>query len=90
MSVRSPTAGPWSSSQWRSDNEFETDKRWARNRIPTDRTMMEFEVGLARQYLERATDLELDGVELSVKAAEAGAAYRLTQARAELDKARGK
>ena len=36
-----------------------------------------------------AADLELDGVELSVKAAEVGAAYRLTQARAELDKARG-
>ena len=44
--------------------------------------MMEFDVGLARQHLERATDLELDGVEVSVKAAEAGAAYRLTQARA--------
>ena len=26
MSVRSPTAGPWSSSQWRPDNEFETDR----------------------------------------------------------------
>ena len=26
MSVRSPTAGTWSSSQWRPDNEFETDK----------------------------------------------------------------
>ena len=25
MSVRSPTAGTWSSSQWRPDNEFETD-----------------------------------------------------------------
>ena len=24
MSVRSPTAGTWSSSQWRPDNEFET------------------------------------------------------------------
>ena len=52
--------------------------------------MMEFDVGLARQHLERATDLELDGVEVSVKAAEAGAAYRLTQARAALNKARGK
>ena len=30
MSVRSPTAGTWSSSQWRPDNEFETDtiRRW--------------------------------------------------------------
>ena len=27
MSVRSPTAGPWSSSQWWPDNEFETDRR---------------------------------------------------------------
>ena len=26
MSVRSPTAGTWSSSQWRPDNEFETDR----------------------------------------------------------------
>ena len=26
MSVGSPTAGTWSSSQWRSDNEFETDR----------------------------------------------------------------
>ena len=26
MSVRSPTTGPWSSSQWRPDNEFETDR----------------------------------------------------------------
>ena len=26
MSVGSPTAGTWSSSQWRPDNEFETDK----------------------------------------------------------------
>ena len=25
MSVWSPTAGTWSSSQWRPDNEFETD-----------------------------------------------------------------
>ena len=29
MSVRSPTAGTWSSSQWRPDNEFETDSRVA-------------------------------------------------------------
>ena len=30
MSVGSPTAGTWSSSQWRLDNEFETDRqaRW--------------------------------------------------------------
>ena len=42
------------------------EQRWARDRIPTDRTMMEFEVGLARRHLERATDLELDGVEASV------------------------
>ena len=27
MSVGSPTAGTWSSSQWRLDNEFETDRR---------------------------------------------------------------
>ena len=27
MSVRSPTAGTWSISQWRTDNEFETDRR---------------------------------------------------------------
>ena len=26
MSVRSPTAGTWSSSQWRPDNEFETNR----------------------------------------------------------------
>ena len=26
MSVGSPTAGTWSSSQWRADNEFETDR----------------------------------------------------------------
>ena len=26
MSVGSPTAGTWSSSPWRPDNEFETDK----------------------------------------------------------------
>ena len=26
MSVGSPTAGTWSSSQWRPDNEFETDR----------------------------------------------------------------
>ena len=70
-----------------------TDKfeaRWARDRIPADRTMMEFEVGIARQHLERATDLELDGVEHSVKAAEDGAAYRLEAARVERDKARGR
>ena len=30
MSVRSPTAGTWSSSQWRPDNEFETDRPVAR------------------------------------------------------------
>ena len=29
MSVRSPTAGTWFSSQWRPDNEFETDRRHA-------------------------------------------------------------
>ena len=29
MSVRSPTAGTWSSSQWRPDNEFETDRSMA-------------------------------------------------------------
>ena len=28
MSVRFPTAGTWSSSQWRPDNEFETDRVW--------------------------------------------------------------
>ena len=70
-----------------------TDKfeaRWARDRIPADRTMMEFEVGIARQHLERATDLELDGVEPSVKAAEDGAAYRLAAARGERDTARGR
>ena len=66
------------------------EQRWARDRIPTDRLSMAFDVGLARRHLERATDLELDGVEASVKAAEAGAAYRLTQARAKLDTARGK
>ena len=27
MSVGSPTAGTWSSSLWRPDNEFETDSR---------------------------------------------------------------
>ena len=27
MSVGSPTAGTWFSSQWRPDNEFETDTR---------------------------------------------------------------
>ena len=26
MSVGSPTAGTWSSSQWQPDNEFETDR----------------------------------------------------------------
>ena len=33
MSVGSPTAGTWSSSQWRPDNEFETDRieRWRRH-----------------------------------------------------------
>ena len=36
MSVRSPTAGPWSSSQWRPDNEFETD-RFKVDSIPVDR-----------------------------------------------------
>ena len=66
------------------------EQRWARDRIPTDRLSMAFDVGLARRHLERATDLELDGVEASVKAAEAGAAYRLTQSRAKLDTARGK
>ena len=66
------------------------EQRWARDRIPTDRLGMAFDVGLARRQLERATDVELDGVEASVKAAEAGAAYRLTQARAKLDTARGK
>ena len=34
--------------------------------------MLAFEVGQARRHLERATDVELDGVEASVKAAEAG------------------
>jgi hypothetical protein len=29
MCVGSPTAGTWSSSQWRPDNEFETDRRLA-------------------------------------------------------------
>ena len=48
------------------------EQRWARDRIPTERSMMVFEVGLARRHLERATDVELDGVEASVKAAEAG------------------
>ena len=70
-----------------------TDKfeaRWARDRIPGDQTMMEFEVGLARRHLERASAVELDGVELSVKAAEDGAAQRLSQALAELEKARGR
>ena len=28
MSVGSPTAGTWFSSQWRPDNEFETDRTW--------------------------------------------------------------
>ena len=28
MSVGSPTAGTWSSSQWRPDNEFETDTKY--------------------------------------------------------------
>ena len=66
------------------------EQRWARDRIPTDRLGMAFDVGQARRHLERATDVELDGVEASVKVAEAGAAYRLTQARAKLDTARGK
>ena len=35
MSVGSPTAGTWSSSQWRPDNEFETDRRGA---TPTARS----------------------------------------------------
>ena len=30
MSVGSPTAGTWSSSQWRPDNEFETDRHLLR------------------------------------------------------------
>ena len=33
MSVGSPTAGTWSSSQWRPDNEFETDSLKARRVI---------------------------------------------------------
>ena len=33
MSVGFPTAGAWSSSQWRPDNEFETD-RWPPGRVP--------------------------------------------------------
>ncbi len=66
------------------------EQRWARDRIPTDRLGMAFDVGQAWRYLERATDVELDGVEASVKAAEVGAADRLTQARAKLDTARGK
>ena len=31
MSIGSPTAGTWSSSQWRPDNEFETDRRTERD-----------------------------------------------------------
>ena len=34
MSVRSPTAGTWSSSQWRPDNEFETDRFNSSARTP--------------------------------------------------------
>ena len=38
---------------------------------------MAFDVGQAWRHLERVTDVELDGVEASVKAAEVGAAYRV-------------
>lgn len=70
-----------------------TDKfeaRWARDRIPRDRTMMEYEVGGARRRLEGARDVDLDRVERSVKGAENGAAGRLEAARVERDKARGR
>jgi hypothetical protein len=33
MSGGSPTAGTWSSSQWRPDNELETDRRISREKI---------------------------------------------------------
>ena len=36
MSVRSPTAGTWSSSQWRPDNEFETDTTYVLTAIGID------------------------------------------------------
>ena len=39
MSVGSPTAGTWSSSQWRPDNEFETDRRgWRKLHLGVDQS----------------------------------------------------
>ena len=46
MSVGSPTAGTWSSSQWRPDNEFETDS-----------VLLLAPTGKARVQLETKTEL---------------------------------
>ena len=66
------------------------EQRWARDRIPRDRTMMEYEVGIARRQLEGARDVDLDRVERSVTGAENGAARLLEAASVERDKARGR
>ena len=66
------------------------EQRWARDRIPSDRTRMESIVSPARAAVEGAGVGDLDRVERRVEAAEADAQQMLAQAEAELNAAREK
>ena len=66
------------------------EKRWARDRVPSDRTRMESIVPPARAALEGAGVADLDRVERLVEAAEADAQQLLAKAEAELKAAREK
>ena len=72
MSVGSPTAGTWSSSQWRPDNEFETDtRRLRRRRGRLGDTWYLDEVFVKIQgrlhYLWRAVDEDGDVIDILVQ-----------------------
>ena len=66
------------------------EKRWARDRVPSDRTRMESIVPPARAALEGAGVADLDRVERLVEAAEADAQQLLAKPEAELKAAREK
>ena len=66
------------------------EKRWARDRVPRDRTRMESIVPPARAAVEGAAVADLDWAERRVEAAEADAQQLLAKAQAELKAAREK
>ena len=66
------------------------EKRWARDRVPRDRTRMESIVPPALAAVEGAAVADLDWAERRVEAAEADAQQLLAKAQAELKAAREK